>query len=82
MSPHAVAREIARSTPPPAKRRAAYGQWGEPATAVAVMVADGWAVTSAVRKVVLALNLHPPDVAFRGVRARYYATERDNPDTP
>ena len=81
MNPRAVARVIAHTTPPPVKRRAAYGQWAEGAAAVAVLVAEGWPVTAAVRKVVTALNLHPPDVAFKGVRARYYATERI-PTTP
>lgn len=67
-----IVREIQRKNPGPPRYRAAKGQWVKPAHAVRKLVKKGWGVSDAVREVVGALKLHPPESAFKGVRAAYY----------
>lgn len=78
-----VIREIRKKKPEPPRRRAAMGQWVKPAWAARKLAEDGWTVSDAVREVVSALKLHPPDKAFRGVRSAYYEViKQDWKDEP
>jgi len=65
-------REITRRTPKPPRSRAGHGQWTDPARVVQGLVEQGWSVSDAVREVISAQKLHPPDQAFKGIRAAYY----------
>lgn len=65
-------REIIRRTPAPPRRRAGHGQWTDPARLVCGLVDKGWSVSDGVREVIEAHKLHPPDAAFKGIRAAYY----------
>lgn len=73
MNPHTVARVITRRAPLPRRRGTPYGAWVRHAKEVAALVGFGWTVTNAVRKVVETMRLVPADIAFHGIRARYYA---------
>lgn len=42
------------------------------------LVEKGWTVSGAIRQVIETLNLHPPDTAFKGIRAAYYVL-KDQP---
>ena len=73
-------REIKRKTPLPPSYRAARGAWVAPAKVVRALVEnDRWTVSDAVREVVARQNLHPPGIAFRGVRAAYYVLLKQEP---
>lgn len=77
VDPKSIVREISRKTPAPPRYRAAKGAWIKPAWAVRRMVEKGnWMVSDAVREVVTSMQLHPPDVAFAGVRAAYYEVKK------
>lgn len=66
--------QITRKTPKPPNSRAKHGAWVKPAWVVRGLVEDhGWEVCDAVSRVVYDLKLTPPDRAYRGVRACYYA---------
>ncbi len=74
VNPQSIVREIRRKTPVAPRYRVAKGSWIKPAWVVRRMVEnDHWAVADAVREVIARLSLHPPDVAFGGIRAAYYA---------
>ena len=77
MNPEEVIREIQRKAPLPPKYRAARGIWVQPAWVVRGLVErDNWTVSDAVREVISRQNLHPPDVAFKGIRAAYYEVRK------
>ena len=65
-------REIQRRTPLPPERRATHGSWVEARRAVLQLVDAGWGVSDAVHRVVGLHNFHPPEKAFRSIRAGYY----------
>lgn len=68
-----ITREIQRRNPLPPVPRARKGSWVTHSHAVRELVDTGWNVSDAVRQVVEIQNLHPPDKAFAGIRAAYYA---------
>lgn len=65
-------REIQRTTPKPPRTRAGHGQWIDPARVVIGLTGTGWSVSDAVREVIARHKLHPPEAAFKGIRAAYY----------
>ena len=72
IDPQDITKTIERSTPLPPSVRGAHGRYVAPALAVAELVAKGWIVTDAVRRVVDEMKLRPRDKALKGVRAYYY----------
>lgn len=73
MNPVETVKEIKRRVPLPPKPRAERGVWITHAWAVRILVErEHWNVSDAVRQVVDAQKLHPPDQAFAGIRAAYY----------
>ncbi len=74
MNPAETVKEIRRTTPLPPKTRAGKGAWVDYAKAVRTLVTeDKWTVSDAVRRVIDTHRLHPPEAAFKGIRAAYYA---------
>jgi len=71
-------REITRRTPKPPNVRAGHGQWIDPARVVQGLVEKGWSVSDAVREVIASHKLHPPDKAFKGIRAAYYVVVKQS----
>ena len=72
MNSRTATRQLAK-TKPPRRRRAAHGQWVEPARAVHDLVGKGtWNVSDAVREVVKKFKFPDKHHAFKGVRAAYY----------
>ena len=71
MNRRQAAQQLAR-TKPPRRRRAAHGQWVEPAKAVHDLVGKGWNVSDATRSVVDKFKFSDTKHAFKGVRAAYY----------
>lgn len=70
-----IIREIGKKKAP--KHRSAHGKWVPASWVVRGLVEkENWGVSDAVREVVARLNLHPPGVAFTGVRAAYYETRK------
>lgn len=66
-------REIASRSPRPASVKAVYGKWVPFAWQVRALVEQKqWTISDAVREVVAQQRLHPPDTAFKGIRAAYY----------
>lgn len=78
MNAQEAIKEILRQHPVPPNRRASHGQWVDAAWIARGLAEKGWTVSDAVRQVVSTLKLHPPDKAFRGIRACYY-TIRNKP---
>ena len=66
--------EITTKTPKPPSHRAKHGAWVDPAWVVRGLVENHqWEVCDAVARVVEDMDLTPPDKAYRGIRACYYA---------
>jgi len=81
MNAKTAAKELSKKGPP-SRRRAAHGQWVDPAEAVYKLVNNkNWNVSDAVRDVVTTFGFDDVDTAFNGVRAAYYVLRnRRNPE--